>query len=188
MNKGFTLIELLITISIILLMAVVAIPAFNQYSAKANLNAKAEEIKYFIETAYAEAQSPQRGSNGAVINITTDAISTKITKSNVLFKDICFTNIADTGCNVRNETDINSIDLGDYNIMFNNGPLKQLSEIRFLASNGHTPKTAFCSLNYDGNTACYTDTSDSWFSINANSSIPSKSIKIYREPFKVEVY
>lgn len=68
-NKAFTLIEIVIVISIIIIMAVLAVPAFDRYGARNELDGKAEEIKTFIETAYKQAQSPQKGVNGSSIMI-----------------------------------------------------------------------------------------------------------------------
>ena len=64
-NKAFTLIELLITVSIILLLAVLSIPAFNQFAANNELATKAEEIQSLIEKTYYSGMSPPPGANCA---------------------------------------------------------------------------------------------------------------------------
>ena len=68
-KNGFTLIELIIVISIVALMAVVAIPAFNTFGANADLDAKADEIKSFIERSYQEGVAPQNQHNGVSIQL-----------------------------------------------------------------------------------------------------------------------
>lgn len=69
MSKAFTLIELLIVIAIITVMAVIAVPAFNTYGARAEIEAKAEEIKVAIDKAYAFSQAPEQGTDGVNVTI-----------------------------------------------------------------------------------------------------------------------
>lgn len=89
MRKAFTLIELIIVIAIITLMAVLAVPAFDNYGARNDLDMKAEEIKLYIETAYKQAQSPIKDTNGTAIIITQssppsiDVVSAKFSGSAV---------------------------------------------------------------------------------------------------------
>jgi len=67
MKKAFTLIELLIVIAIIGIMAVLAMPLFDKFSAQAELNDKSEEMKLIIEQAYLQTISPVQGDNAARI-------------------------------------------------------------------------------------------------------------------------
>jgi len=60
---AFTLIELLITVAIILLMAVLSVPAFNQYAANNEVSSKAEEIKSLLEKAFSSGMTPPQGAN-----------------------------------------------------------------------------------------------------------------------------
>lgn len=73
-KKGFTLIELIIVIAIILLMAVVSIPAYQNYGAKSELSLKADEIKALIDRAEAYSRNPQQGNNCAQVTFTSDKI------------------------------------------------------------------------------------------------------------------
>lgn len=75
-KKAFTLIELLVTIAIILLMAVLSVPAFNQYAANNEVSAKAEEIQAILQKAYALSQSPPAGASSIYFYISDN--STKI--------------------------------------------------------------------------------------------------------------
>ena len=68
-SSGFTLIELIIVISIILLMAVVSIPAYQNYGAKSELSLKADEIKSLIDRAEAYSRNPQQGKDCAQVNL-----------------------------------------------------------------------------------------------------------------------
>lgn len=68
-NRGFTLIELVVTVTIILVMTLLAIPAFNTYSANSEISAKAEEIQALLEKAYALSQSPPSGKSIIYFNI-----------------------------------------------------------------------------------------------------------------------
>lgn len=62
MNKnGFTIIELIVTISIIVLMAVLAFPAFSKYQKKAELVQKAEELNGFINEMNVLVKNPEPG-------------------------------------------------------------------------------------------------------------------------------
>lgn len=66
-QKGFTLIELLITVAIVLIMAVVAVPAFNRYQSKAEFDNKVDETKALINEAHVLAQNPEQGINRYII-------------------------------------------------------------------------------------------------------------------------
>lgn len=75
---AFTLIELLVTIAIIILLAVLAIPAFNQYAANSEVSSKAEEIKALLERAYSSGMSPPQGANTVHVWINSDGANGKI--------------------------------------------------------------------------------------------------------------
>lgn len=77
-QKAFTLIELLIVIGIIGVMAVLAVPTFNDYGAKAELDNKTDQIKLILDTFYQKSVSPDGGSNGSFVAIGTDTITSKI--------------------------------------------------------------------------------------------------------------
>lgn len=97
MKTAYTLIELLIVISLIALMAVTAIPAFSDYGKKVELDNKAEEIKYLIEKAYADAVSPAIGTNGSLVELSAGP-SSEIRVKKGLFSDECRKNINDNNC------------------------------------------------------------------------------------------
>ena len=59
--SGFTLIELSITISIIVIMAAVSIPAFSSYQRRSELVQKAEEINGLMVQLGVQVQNPERG-------------------------------------------------------------------------------------------------------------------------------
>lgn len=182
MKRSFTIIELLITISIIVLMAVVAVPYFNTYSAKTELNAKAEEIKYFIETAYAEAQSPQRGSNGVVLDINLNSTD-NITKTNIKFSDICYTSLIDSGCS-EIEVAKNSIMSDGYSISgLTVSALTSSAKIKILTSNSNSQNIFFCDVS-----DCHPINNKITFGINKETGgIDPKEVTINREPFSVEI-
>lgn len=83
-KKAFTLIELLVTVAIILLLVVLAIPAFNSYSANNEVSSKAEEIQSILERAYSSAMSPPPGANAVHVWISSEGANGKvvITKPN----------------------------------------------------------------------------------------------------------
>lgn len=85
-KKAFTLIELLVTIALMLLIMVVAIPAFNRYGDRAELNSKVEEMQSILEKGNSLATAPAKGSNGAVVTIdTTNNTTTAMTLESVWF-------------------------------------------------------------------------------------------------------
>lgn len=176
MKKSFTLIELLISISIILLMAVVAIPYFNTYSAKTDLNAKAEEIKYFLETAYAEAVSPTDLNNGVSVNIWSDDVR----KNLVVYDSDCYKNINScTNTEVTEEV----ISLSGYgrNDLKVDGVSSNVVGINFL-SPASDKNTYFCSTNWS-NTA-----SEITFELSKTGLAKTYNFVIHRQPFRVEFY
>ena len=78
-------------------MAVIAVPAFNNYSVRADTQAKAEEIKYLIEKAYISAQNPVNGNSGSMIGART-ALYNPTTLFTGKFNAICATNINSSVC------------------------------------------------------------------------------------------
>jgi len=84
-RSAFTLIELLVVIAIVLVLLVVAIPAFNNYGAKTELLSKADEMRSMIEKAYSYSISPPPGCNGAMIQIQTNTSPATFTMTPVKF-------------------------------------------------------------------------------------------------------
>ena len=54
-TQGFTLIELMITVALLAIMAMIAVPSFTQFTQNNQLQAKAEEMKSFLNFARTEA-------------------------------------------------------------------------------------------------------------------------------------
>lgn len=79
-RKGFTLIELIIVISIIILMAAAAVPAYQNYGAKSELSLKADEIKALIDRGYAYSNNPSQGKDCAQVAFTFDRVSIQFGK------------------------------------------------------------------------------------------------------------
>lgn len=76
MKQGFTLIELIVTMSIIVLMALVAVPAFTKYEENASFNAKVAEIESAINQASVSALNAEQ--NIAYYAISTDTSLKKV--------------------------------------------------------------------------------------------------------------
>ncbi len=115
MKKAYSFTELLIVISLIAIMAVTAIPSFSNYGKKAELDNKAEEIKYLIERAYANAVSPAIGLNGVIVELAAGTNSEIRSKKGV-FSDECKININDDNCafsSVDSDVDIIEIQRND---------------------------------------------------------------------------
>lgn len=98
-KKAFTLIELLIVIAIILVMAVTAIPLYQNYGANQSVVLKAEEIQAMLDRAYAYSQNPAQGKNCAHVFKNENIIK-------IQFGSIDQNKFSDTdGCVVANEED-----------------------------------------------------------------------------------
>lgn len=54
-TQGFTLVELMITVALLAIMAMIAVPSFTQFTINNQLQAKAEELKSFLQAARTEA-------------------------------------------------------------------------------------------------------------------------------------
>lgn len=54
-NRGFTLVELMVVISLLAIMASIAVPNFTQFTRNNQVQAKAEELKTFLVMARTEA-------------------------------------------------------------------------------------------------------------------------------------
>ena len=53
--QGFTLVELMITVTLLSVMAMIAVPSFTEFTINNRLQAKAEELKTFLQAARTEA-------------------------------------------------------------------------------------------------------------------------------------
>lgn len=73
---GFTLIELIITMSIIAMMALIAVPAFTKYEENATFNSKVDEIVSDINQIVVSAQNPDQSTEMYLIG--TDTVERKI--------------------------------------------------------------------------------------------------------------
>ena len=59
-NRGFTLIELMVTIALLAIFASVAVPSFTQFIQNNQVQAKADEVKRFLEYARGQAAINRR--------------------------------------------------------------------------------------------------------------------------------
>jgi len=65
MNKpAFTLIEIVVTVAIILLIVVFAVPAFSKYASQKAFSNKVSEIESIINQAYISSQNPEQNKYG----------------------------------------------------------------------------------------------------------------------------
>lgn len=64
-SKAFTLIEILITLAIIAMMTVIAIPTFSNYGEKADFSQKMDQVQELINKTIIQSQNPTQGNNGA---------------------------------------------------------------------------------------------------------------------------
>ena len=125
MKKAFTLIELLISISIILLMAVVAIPAFDSYSNRLDTAAKAEEIKYIIEKAYSITASPENNLDGSMIGLRQSEDNVALFEG--LYASECYHNINGANCRGWIADDLDNIFSHTESVLYNGYTLSSLT-------------------------------------------------------------
>ncbi|MFA4996187.1 MAG: prepilin-type N-terminal cleavage/methylation domain-containing protein [Patescibacteria group bacterium] len=74
-KKAFTLIELMVTAAIIVVMAVVAIPAFNSYGDKNTFKLQVTEIQSLINQTNVMARNPEQGVTRYFIKVNSSDIS-----------------------------------------------------------------------------------------------------------------
>ncbi|MCL5410330.1 MAG: prepilin-type N-terminal cleavage/methylation domain-containing protein [Patescibacteria group bacterium] len=72
-KKAFTLIELMITMTIIAMMLVVAVPGFEKYGKKSSLKLKAAEIGALINQASTMAKNPEQNISRYLIKVDSSA-------------------------------------------------------------------------------------------------------------------
>ena len=205
MKKSFTLIELIITVSLIAVMAVIAVPAFNNYSVRADTQAKAEEIKYLIEKAYISAQNPVNGNNAAMIGISFPVNNAKgypFARYEGKLDSVCFDDINAPLCNDWNFPVLERINAADTNYKFNNIQILNDSglqvvtvdrmAIRLLTPAG-SDKVFLCPLwdkNNDGNLEydCNSNYRSAKIKVyNVNNASVGYYINVTRYPYSVEI-
>lgn len=198
MKNAFTLIELLISISIILLMAVVAIPAFDSYSDRSDTAAKAEEIKYIIEKAYSATVSPENNLDGSMIGLRYPE-SDQISLFKGLYAPDCYGDINGANCrgwNATNPSNIfthsESVIYAGYSInnsLYTNSPGSgfPFSDMQIkLINDPNGDGVYFCPFE-DDSYNCDRNYTRSELILTKNGGSDSYKITIFRYPFRVEV-
>lgn len=161
-SKAFTLIELLVTMTIIVLMAVVAIPSFGKHQALIELQNKADEIKAGLDGMHLKAMNPEQGVTRYYANMdaSTDKVDYgSIGTNNTIYKTINLTSdqtlgmispsktylVCDKGksycCNVTSiatgcpESDfVNNTNVDDYLLKISNTSLNKTSTFKIFAN------------------------------------------------------
>lgn len=67
-RKAFTLIEILVTLSIIVVMVVVAVPSFEKYGKKTQFKQKMNELNSVINSTYLNAKNPSPANSKYVLD------------------------------------------------------------------------------------------------------------------------
>ena len=114
MSKAFSIIELIIVISIIVLLSVMAVPAFTVFGARADLDSKAEEIKIAVEKAAMAAKNPEQGKTGAKFLFDNTVTPPRIKSTYCKLKDTtrpqdgCLANFKDEFVTIPSNTTLDS--------------------------------------------------------------------------------
>ena len=179
-KKAFTLIELLVTVAIIILMAVLSVPAFNQYAANSEVSSKAEEIKALLERSYSSGMSPPQGANTVHLWINSEGANGKIviTKADNSMEWVAGQPINDTGSAFPSE----NVTLPDYMFLEDSvngvtlppGQSAVYCEIRspdkFICNNTVTPNLGLGILT-----------------LSSDKSSITYDIKVLKNPFRVQL-
>ena len=72
-KKAFTLIELMITMTIVAMMLVVAVPGFEKYGKKSEFKSRVAEVKALIDQAGVSAKNPEQNVERYVIRVDSSA-------------------------------------------------------------------------------------------------------------------
>lgn len=181
MKKAFTLIELVIVIAIIGIMAVLAMPLFDKFSAQAELNDKSEEMKLIIEQAYLQTISPVQGDNAARI-VLSSGVSGPVM---VLERGSCVRS-ADSVC-----TDSDFIQNSSENIPFNTTAKHNFSFVNLTNSptaiNFFTPLSSKDIYFDDGSGHLITGANKITITLRRVNTQKDKKIIVNRYPFYVTV-
>lgn len=167
-RRAFTLIELLIVISIIFLMAVVAIPAYQNYGARSEVSLKADEIKALIDRAKAYSENPSQGKDCAQVIFTPNKIS-------ILFGQYDRGNIS-SGC----------IIIGSANTTFSSKDYVDVPSYMTISPqvSGTNQPFSYVYSNYPGNFHIEGSANAAQISLISTKTTRSAEIKINSSPYK----
>ena len=170
--NGFTLVELLVTMTIIVIMAVIAIPNFNKHQRLIELQNKSDEVNAGLDEMHVKAMNPEKGTTRYYANI--------IETVSLLSGQIIFGSYDNT---TSTKTDYKTIDI------LNNQTFDYVvdgSKVRYLVcDNG---KNYCCDVANVGD-ACITPidgpSATDFFQLTSNDLLKTVHFKVFSNPFRV---
>jgi len=169
-NRAFTLIELLITMTIIVLMALVAIPGFGKSQRLIELQSKGDEIKTGLEEIHIKAMNPEKGIERYYVKIDETNKTVEFGKIDTTSTASVYKTLSLTGDQTLN----NEFDAADVYLVADKG--KSFACVKVLGTylNEVCPKPIEPTTMIDN---------EDWFSIENSDKITT--FKIFANPFRV---